>query len=38
MNDPAERKLLTEERAAFEKDWSATHDWLLLAVPAPTSR
>lgn len=34
MNDPAERKLLTEERARFEKDWSATHDWVLLAVPA----
>lgn len=34
MNDPAERKLLTEERAGFEKDWSATHDWTLLAVPA----
>lgn len=34
MNDPAERKLLTQERAAFEKDWSATHNWLLLAVPA----
>ena len=34
MNDPAERKLLTEERARFEKDWSATHNWLLLAVPA----
>jgi hypothetical protein len=33
MNDPAERKLLTEERAEFEKDWSATHNWLLLAVP-----
>ncbi len=35
MNDPAERKLLTQERAAFEKDWSATHNWLLLAVPSP---
>ena len=35
LNDPAERKLLTEERAAFEKDWSATHNWLLLAVPSP---
>jgi ABC-type bacteriocin/lantibiotic exporter with double-glycine peptidase domain len=35
MNDPAERKLLTEERAAFAKDWSATHNWLLLAVPSP---
>lgn len=34
MNDPAERKLLTEERARFEKDWSATHNWALLAVPA----
>jgi len=35
MNDPAERKLLSQERAAFEKDWSATNDWMLLAVPAP---
>ena len=34
MNDPAERKLLTEERARFEKEWSATHNWTLLAVPA----
>lgn len=34
MNDPGERKLLTEERARFEKDWSATHNWVLLAVPA----
>jgi ABC-type bacteriocin/lantibiotic exporter with double-glycine peptidase domain len=33
MNDPAERKLLSQERAAFEKDWSATADWMLLAVP-----
>ncbi|HTW48117.1 MAG TPA: C39 family peptidase [Acidobacteriaceae bacterium] len=35
MNDPADRKLLTEERADFEKDWSATHDWTLLALPEP---
>lgn len=35
MNDPADRKLLSEERAAFEKDWSATGNWILLAVPAP---
>lgn len=34
MNDPADRKLLNEERARFEKDWSATHNWTLLAVPA----
>jgi len=34
MNDPAVRKLLTEERAEFEKEWSATHNWVLLALPA----
>ena len=34
MNDPAERKLLAEERAGFEKEWSATHNWVLLALPA----
>lgn len=33
MNDPALRKLLAEERAGFEKEWSATHYWMLLAVP-----
>jgi ABC-type bacteriocin/lantibiotic exporter with double-glycine peptidase domain len=38
VNDPAERKLLTRERAAFEKEWRATHNWMLLAVPASTSR
>ena len=37
MNDPADRKLLSEERAAFEKDWSATDRWMLLAVPAPSA-
>lgn len=37
MNDPADRKLLSEERAAFEKDWSATDQWMLLAVPAPSA-
>lgn len=34
FNDPAQRKLLEQERASFEQDWSATHNWLLLAVPA----
>lgn len=34
MNDPAQRKLLSEERSAFEKDWKASHNWMLLAVPA----
>jgi uncharacterized protein YvpB len=37
MNDPADRKLLNEERARFEREWSATHNWTLLAVPAPAS-
>lgn len=37
MNDPAERKLLSQERAAFERDWSATKNWMLLAVPASAS-
>lgn len=38
MNDPAVRKLLNEERALFEKEWSATHNWTLLAVPATSAR
>lgn len=37
MNDPEERKLLPEDREEFEKDWSATHQWMLLAVPSPAS-
>ena len=38
VNDPAERKLLTRERAGFEREWSATHNWLLLAVPSSAAR
>lgn len=38
MNDPAERKLLSEERTRFEKEWSATHNWTLLAVPGAAPR
>lgn len=38
LNDPAERKLLSEERATFEKDWSATHNWMLLALPLPAQQ
>jgi hypothetical protein len=34
----AERGLLTRERAGFEREWSATHNWLLLAVPASAAR
>lgn len=33
LNDPARRKLLKESRAEFERDWKATHNWTLLAVP-----
>lgn len=33
VNDPAQKKLLKEERASFEKEWSATGRWTLLAVP-----
>jgi len=35
MNDPADRKLLTIDRAEFERDWRSTHDWTLLALPQP---
>ncbi|MBS1803126.1 MAG: C39 family peptidase [Acidobacteria bacterium] len=38
MNDPAVRKLINEERRRFEKEWSATQNWTLLAVPASSSR
>jgi ABC-type bacteriocin/lantibiotic exporter with double-glycine peptidase domain len=33
LNDPAERKLLKEDRAQFEREWKATGNWTLLAVP-----
>ena len=33
VNDPADRKLLKRESAAFEKDWKGTGHWMLLAVP-----
>jgi len=33
VNDPAERKLLKQERAAFERQWRASGNWALLAVP-----
>jgi ABC-type bacteriocin/lantibiotic exporter with double-glycine peptidase domain len=32
-NDPAERKLLKQDRSAFEKEWKAAGNWTLLAVP-----
>jgi ABC-type bacteriocin/lantibiotic exporter with double-glycine peptidase domain len=33
VNDPAQRKLLEEQRSSFEHEWSATERWTLLAVP-----
>jgi ABC-type bacteriocin/lantibiotic exporter with double-glycine peptidase domain len=33
INDPARRKLLKAERAAFEKSWSEAERWTLLAIP-----
>lgn len=32
-NDPAQRKLLKQDRAEFEKQWRGTDNWTLLAVP-----
>jgi predicted double-glycine peptidase len=33
INDPADRKLLPMHRADFERQWSATGNWTLLALP-----
>jgi ABC-type bacteriocin/lantibiotic exporter with double-glycine peptidase domain len=33
MNDPAQRKLLKQDRSDFEKQWKAAGYWTLLAVP-----
>ncbi len=33
FNDPADRKLARLDRKTFEKQWSATDNWTLLAVP-----
>jgi ABC-type bacteriocin/lantibiotic exporter with double-glycine peptidase domain len=38
LNDPAQRKLLSQERAEFEKEWRGTGQWMLLALPQPSSR
>lgn len=35
LNDPARRKLLKQDRKGFEKQWSATGNWTLLALPGP---
>lgn len=33
LNDPWQRKLLKQDRKDFEKQWSATGQWTLLALP-----
>lgn len=33
VNDPAQRKLLKEDQLQFEREWKATGNWTLLAVP-----
>jgi ABC-type bacteriocin/lantibiotic exporter with double-glycine peptidase domain len=33
MNDPAQRKLLKQDRSDFEKQWKAAGNWTLLALP-----
>jgi len=33
VNDPAQRKLLKEDRAEFDREWKAAGNWALLAVP-----
>ncbi len=38
LNDPAQRKLLKQDRAAFEREWSAAGQWTLLALPQAQSR
>ncbi len=38
VNDPAERKLLKEDRVQFEREWNSAGSWTLLALPQADSR
>jgi ABC-type bacteriocin/lantibiotic exporter with double-glycine peptidase domain len=38
VNDPAQRKLLKLNQSDFEREWSATGKWTLLALPQPEAR
>jgi uncharacterized protein YvpB len=38
VNDPAQRKLLKQDRSEFEQEWSAAGKWTLLALPQPEAR
>jgi len=33
LNDPAQRKLLKEDRSRFEQEWKGAERWTLLALP-----
>ncbi|MGH9356166.1 MAG: C39 family peptidase [Terriglobia bacterium] len=33
VNDPARRKLVMIRRESFDREWTAAHNWTLLAVP-----
>jgi ABC-type bacteriocin/lantibiotic exporter with double-glycine peptidase domain len=37
MNDPAQRKLLKEDRSRFEQEWERAGGWTLLALPESSS-
>lgn len=38
VNDPAQRKLLKQDRSSFEREWNAAGKWTLLAVPQADAR
>jgi uncharacterized protein YvpB len=38
VNDPAQRKLLQQDQSSFEREWSATGKWTLLALPQTQPR
>ena len=38
INDPAQRKLLQQDRPSFEQEWSAAGKWTLLALPQAQPR
>jgi len=38
LNDPAQRKLLKEDRSRFEQEWKGAGSWTLLALPGTGAR
>ena len=38
INDPAQRKLLKQDLSSFVREWRATGQWTLLALPQPGVR